>query len=102
MEIEFYENYDNGDEDIQLVYVMLDGNIRTKLTIDYELDMQLGRFVIFGGGCALERFSSTDKADEDNDDIASKYVNGRLDENKKKLFDMAHKEALFRKNVSKS
>ncbi|QKF93717.1 hypothetical protein QKU48_gp0259 [Fadolivirus algeromassiliense] len=96
MEIEFIDEYVHDDKTISIIYTMLDRITYGILGhITYELDMQPGRFVIYSNGMAGEHFL------HDDGDLSEKYQNGNLDIKRKELFDLAHKEADRRKNLSK-
>lgn len=99
MELEFIDNYivdRNINEEIIIIHTLLDNNFYGMFNwINYELDTQPGRFVVFMGGMTGEHYS------HDNGDLSDAYQSGKLDKKKKKLFDLAHIEANRRKNLNK-
>lgn len=60
----------------------------------FELDIQQGKFIIFGNGISIEHFTN-----DDNIPISTKYQKGILNPKLTKLFDNAHKESLNRRNL---
>ncbi len=94
MEIEFGDEYESEDTELLLVYACLNIMDRKLLScIQYELDMQPGKFIIFDGGLFVEHFT------HDMGDLSKQYQAGTIRTELKKIFDAAHKEALRRKEL---
>lgn len=94
--IEFYEEYNDQDE-IELMFILINNESRHLLhNAYYELDMQSGKFLIFGGGMIAEHIIADYG---DGKDMTTKYLDGTLNEHTKLLFDEAHKEADRRKSL---
>ena len=94
MELEFEQNYVLAKDELMFVYTIINKNYFEILrSMYYELDMQPGRFIIFGSGMCAEHFTG-------NYDMTKQYQDGTLDPTRKELFDLAHKESARRKTLT--